>query len=275
MLLQSKNIKTWDFWQLVSDLADRTEIKDLLKMIQIELNRFVELYHQMEISALEKDIDSQNPGFRKVFDEYYDFLTEMRLPLSVDCADRVQFIIQQNDSEHNKYLHEQLVQLNSRVYDEIRRRVFLLLLERQSEYYSAIRLFGKEIYVKFPELASDIDEAGKCFGLERYTACVFHLMRVMERTIQRFGKRLHCKLPSNLKDARWYEIQKAIKDVIDKLPYSTTREKNRKDKYYAMYAHLDSVRSAWRNKVMHPKEAYAQDDALRILQAVQSFLGDF
>jgi hypothetical protein len=36
----------------------------------------------------------------------------------------------------------------------------------------------------------DADEAGKCFAVGRYTACVFHLMRIMERCVQKMGRDL-------------------------------------------------------------------------------------
>ena len=39
----------------------------------------------------------------------------------------------------------------------------------------------------FPAANHEASEAGKCFATARYTACVFHLMRVMEVGVQEFG----------------------------------------------------------------------------------------
>ena len=43
-------------------------------------------------------------------------------------------------------------------------------------------------------MSEDIAEAGKCLGVGRPTASVFHLMRVMEIGVPRFGDVLGVKL---------------------------------------------------------------------------------
>jgi hypothetical protein len=40
--------------------------------------------------------------------------------------------------------------------------------------------FGNEVAVAFPSATYDIREASNCFALERWPACVFHLMRTLE-----------------------------------------------------------------------------------------------
>jgi hypothetical protein len=51
-------------------------------------------------------------------------------------------------------------------------------------------LFGTEVEDKLPNVIEDIAEAGKCLGLRRPTAAVFHLMRIMEVGVQKFGDKL-------------------------------------------------------------------------------------
>ena len=46
----------------------------------------------------------------------------------------------------------------------------------------------------------------------------------------------------------------------------------RKAKYGAVLAHLNSVRIAWRNEVMHPKQSYTREEAHTIFQAVRAFM---
>ena len=48
------------------------------------------------------------------------------------------------------------------------------------DYYNAPALFGTEVKDHFPSATFDIKEAGNCYALSRNTACVFHLMRVLE-----------------------------------------------------------------------------------------------
>ena len=57
-------------------------------------------------------------------------------------------------------------------------------------YRPAEPLFGAAVEAKFPEMSEDISEAGKCLALNRATASVFHLMRIMEIAVQRFGDKI-------------------------------------------------------------------------------------
>ena len=69
---------------------------------------------------------------------------------------------------------------------------WLIIVDHEhSEYLSEnISHFGDEVANAFPNLIEDIDEAAKCLALSRYTACMFHLMRVMESSIHRLAKKL-------------------------------------------------------------------------------------
>ncbi len=57
-------------------------------------------------------------------------------------------------------------------------------------FYAGANLLGEAVQERFPSLATDIDEAGKCFATGRFTATVFHLMRVMEVGVQEFCEAL-------------------------------------------------------------------------------------
>jgi hypothetical protein len=135
--------------------------------------------------------------------------------------------------------------------------------------YAQPALFGDEAYSKFPTVITDVSEAGSCFALGRYTACVFHLMRVMEAGIRQLGITLS---PTIKSDVPWGQIATAVKAEIDKMPRTTTAEKARHEQFAALYARLDSVRLAWRNNVMHPKESYDEEEASELLYSVKTFM---
>ncbi|MFZ1980558.1 MAG: hypothetical protein WAU61_04570, partial [Smithella sp.] len=52
----------------------------------------------------------------------------------------------------------------------------------------SVYLFGDFVNAKFPSASFDIIEAGNCFATARYTACVFHLMRVLEIGLSTLAK---------------------------------------------------------------------------------------
>jgi hypothetical protein len=137
-------------------------------------------------------------------------------------------------------------------------------------FYVTTAPFGDRVALKFPKAIEDIDEAGKCLALQRSTACVFHLMRVMELGVQRLGVKL--KVAINTEIESWAKIIDHIDKAIKVLPAATQKEKARKAKYAEASAHLNIVRLAWRNEVMHPKQTYDRQQAWEVYNATKTFM---
>jgi hypothetical protein len=74
-------------------------------------------------------------------------------------------------------------ELRNRVMDEMRQDLILVLDRNLSGYFSTKGDFGEAVSTAFPGAIIDIEEAGRCLALERGTACVLHLMRVMESAV--------------------------------------------------------------------------------------------
>jgi hypothetical protein len=159
-----------------------------------------------------------------------------------------------------------------KIYDDlsetIRREMqsinFFYMPQKQTRFYRQYELFGSKVAVKFPSLEFDIIEAGNCFAMGRSTACVFHLMRIMEMGVQEFGNKLGVVLASqknwqNILD----EINKAIKG-LPKTPESVALSQTS--------AHLYNVKVAWRNQVMHPHDKYTLDEAEDLINHVKAFM---
>ena len=108
-------------------------------------------------------------------------------------------------------------EMRHRLEDELGTHMFYHV--RQSVYYEPFKLFGKEVYDKFPNMMEDVSEARKCIALDRPTAAVFHLMRVMEMGVQAFGTKLGVQLAN---EKNWQvildQINKEIKSRDQRLP---------------------------------------------------------
>jgi hypothetical protein len=141
---------------------------------------------------------------------------------------------------------------------------------RRMSYYEDGPLFGGLVAAKFPNAVFDIQEAGKCVALCRYTASVFHLMRVMEYGVQRLGKLLN--VPIQVEEKDWGTIGSHINGAIKRLPNSTPPERAVYKSYATVAAYLDNVRVAWRNPTMHPKDDYGEEEALRVFSFVKQFM---
>jgi hypothetical protein len=141
--------------------------------------------------------------------------------------------------------------------------------------------FGTEVYFEFPEAEFDISEAGRCISLDRPTAAVFHLMRVMEAGVQRFAKKLGVSLSKMTKagptsrEKAWNELIRDLRSKINARSEKSARSRAMKEGYSAICNHLDGVRLAWRNPTMHPKASYEPHEAREIYGHVKTFMRSF
>jgi len=130
---------------------------------------------------------------------------------------------------------------------------------------------GENVIQKLPDLRDDASEAGNCFAFGRYTACVFHLMRIMEVIVQKFAAKIGAKGKDgtllDVSNEDWFQIEIAISKTINNMPKSDL-----KDKYSASLASLSAVRVGWRNQTMHPKQTYTEEQAKALLDGVKLFV---
>ncbi|MBA2490768.1 MAG: hypothetical protein H0V34_03340 [Gammaproteobacteria bacterium] len=157
-------------------------------------------------------------------------------------------------------------ELRYRVEDELESRHFLSLSDEEAPYYSpSAPLFGDEVQDKLGELQFDIEEAGKCLALNRHTACVFHLMRIIERVVQLVGGKLGVESPN---EKEWNAIVCQTRSKVNGM----AKNDPQRDQYAAILNHLDGVRMAWRNPTMHVRGKYTGEEAEDIFSHVRSFM---
>ena len=165
-------------------------------------------------------------------------------------------------------MRDMAVELNMRVWDELKTRFFLTIPAGNIAYYRQTEpLLGRDAETKFPEMSEDISEAGKCLALNRSTAAVFHLMRVMEIAVQRFGDKLGVPLAT---EKNWQNVLDEINKAIRALDQKAARTRA----FLEAAAHLYNVKVCWRNAVMHPKQTYTPDEAEAVFASVRTFIRD-
>ena len=147
------------------------------------------------------------------------------------------------------------------MHDELKSRLFLYVPAIEATFYGVKEAFGGKVAAKFRGTATDIESSGDCIALGLFTASIFHLMRVMERGVQKFGKRLGIVLVG---EKNWQNILDEINKAIKDMPDSPPTAKKKKAAFAAASANLFNVKLAWRNPVMHPKESYTPEEAAEI-----------
>lgn len=161
-------------------------------------------------------------------------------------------------------LYPLVKELRLRISDQLQARLFLFVSFDKDKYFNGKALFGGDVETKFPATTYDIAEAGKCLALERSTATVCHLMRVMEVGVQALATKLS---PSINVDKAWGKILEKVDAEIDKLPSGDA-----KDDLRGVAASLHAVKDAWRNPTMHPRATHTEEEAEEIFTACKTFM---
>lgn len=163
--------------------------------------------------------------------------------------------------------------LHLRIRDDLQSEFFFHVSGTDVPLYMADEPFGAVVSKKFPKAIEDVAEAAKCLALQRSTATVFHLMRVMEVALRVFAKKLKVTTIDPEIES-WNKIADHVNKAIKLMPAKTRTQQAKKAKFGSVSAHLNSVRIAWRNEVMHPKQSYSREEAHVIFGAVRAFMID-
>ena len=197
-------------------------------------------------------------------------LKDLDLTNSAKKASSIRFHL---GGEGTANLARDLAELRSRIEDELEERLFYFIRPEEAQFIDdGKNLFPQIVHDKFPKAIDDLHEAAQCLGFTRSTACVFHLMRAMERVLYAIGQHLgapiiHEKKGNVKNELTWGEITKNIRKEIEK-----KEEGNEKDKWHEILLYLIGVKDCWRNSTMHPRSTYTQEEARKIFDTVKAFM---
>ncbi|MEJ7811355.1 MAG: hypothetical protein WKG32_13170 [Gemmatimonadaceae bacterium] len=197
-----------------------------------------------------------------------------------------------------------IIEIDGRLRDELADRRFLYVSNKVVPYYESPFEGWDGVREVFPDAEYDITEAGKCFALGCHTACVLHLMRVLEIGLRRMAKRFGVSVA----DKAWHNVITGIQariNAIDSGDTSRARRKSREGKlrqgtpahgaprtdkekkaderaarrtkaalhFYSLAAtQFRFFKEAVRNYAMHARTTYGEDQARTIYDAVRAFM---
>jgi len=159
--------------------------------------------------------------------------------------------------------------------DDLEEQPVLLPDVSRSSWHGHSQPFGQVVHDAFPRMRFDIIEAGNCFACDSPTACVFHLMRVVEQAIRILAKKLRVPgLKADLDYEDFKKIQDRLKDKLQELRNSK-RSKSRQQEidFYADVAdRCQYFKEMWRDAVMHSRQNYDVNQAASILTRVKELV---
>ena len=168
-------------------------------------------------------------------------------------------------------LREELSGISATLRRELSSAHLLTLKPDRGQYLEQTTpLFGAEVDTRFPSASYDLAEAGKCYALDRPTACVFHLMRVLEFGIEGTRKCLGIPDPVKAAERNWGTALRKINEAI--AAKSSWQAPEDTGFFAEIHASLDAVRNVWRNATMHVEKKYTAEEAEHIFAAVRGFM---
>lgn len=144
-------------------------------------------------------------------------------------------------------------------------KLFVIPEERAILFSGADNLLKAETATLYRSVWFDCEEAAKCLCLGRSTACVFHVMRMLEVAIAALSKRLSIPDPAKA-DRSWGSMLNAIKSKIGEIhPVKKRVVGCEGSKLEEVYVSLDAIKNPWRNATMHVESVYTEEEARHIL----------
>jgi hypothetical protein len=131
-------------------------------------------------------------------------------------------------------------------------------------------------FKKFPSVEEEAKEGVDCYALEHNTACVFHMVRVVEIGLRALAREREVKFSD--KPLEWANWQPVLDQMESKAKTATKGMPigAKKDAALAFYsgaiAQFHGFKDTFRNVTMHVRKRYDELDALRSINQVRDFM---
>jgi hypothetical protein len=265
-------IKRTTLWEIIMKQFSPDFFVDLAEMLgkTTGMNIGAEIFGKDRVKVLKNPIkDETREELIGMFTRYEQECLRLNLSMSAKAINKLIRKLSESTLTYGE-AGKSFQELKERLVDEMESMVFFSIEKNRQPLLVDKNPFGTEIADAFPSAIIDIEEAGKCLAFERATACVFHLMRVMEVGLRVFGDTL--KLPAST-NRTWDSILKKCDEECQK-PFAQKSSEWKSDEpfFAGATAMLHSVKDAWRNPTMHVEKVYTEEQAEEIWNAVRGFM---
>jgi len=158
------------------------------------------------------------------------------------------------------------------IYNTLRAEIGSILLraipKEKSQYLDEKWLTDTKIFEKSPEMVDEFHAAGRCFAYGENTACIFHLMRVVDSNFRRVAD----SIPGIKYDARsWQGIADNITKKMEQKYQTKTDDWKRQEPFYAaILTDIQAISRGHRNPALHELEKkYDEREATYMLTVIE------
>jgi hypothetical protein len=178
---------------------------------------------------------------------------------------------------------DQLQEVRRALKMDLEDNKFLSLSFLEVGYFGQEQGFGPEVFSNFQSTRIDVAEANNCYALGRYTACVFHCMRVLEKGLHALAYELDTKHNAQLNFGKPFNEKSwglIIADILISLesPKRTKRlnpvpTKDQVRFYSTAAVQFEHFQHAWRDDCAHANRTYDEPAARSVLNHTHHFMG--
>lgn len=153
---------------------------------------------------------------------------------------------------------------------ELHERLFAFVPMEKAAIIERLSTEWSPIWNNFPSSEEESERAADCYALEQSTACVMHLMRVLEVGLGALATEMNIAFERR----NWENIINDIEAAIEKIngPAWGPDWKEKSDFYSGAAKDFRYFKKAWRNHAMHYRKQYPDPEASTILAHVKTFM---
>jgi len=245
----------------------------LLDMLKLFPHIFVALSRRMTaLSTVEivKELSLEDSRVAPLFADVQWFAKEAErigLPLSAQQAKRVVQMWKNGDKEG---VGRGAMELHNRVLDELETVCCYVVPREKTSYLEHAWPANPRIEDSFPSAIPEFKRAGRCFAYSENTACVFHLMRIVDLGLRSVA----ASLSVNYDARNWAGIAgKITKSMEQKYGDKTDAWKNQEHFYASVLADIQAISKAYRNEGIHDaRKVYEEQDASYLLTVAEHLM---
>lgn len=259
--------RLWSLWDIMNRFRAAT-----MGAVFGQLSRAATMIEMMGAVGMTEDHIADRSVIREALEGVDTSLAE--LPLSRVIRSQFERLTQSVAVAGGPELAILVRELCNNLEVELSSAWFLMIPADRREYYQQSRAaFGEEVQQNFTEASSDIAAASRCFALDEWTACVFHLMRVLEHGLRKLATTVGLP-PEAMQHENWKniidQVEKKIREM-EELP--KTPEKIARIQILSEAAiQFRYFKDAWRNHVSHAHATYDNHAGPMVWIHVRAFM---
>jgi hypothetical protein len=229
-----------------------------------------EAFHQpVDIETMQKAIEA----LKQVETEF----RKIGLQITADTALELRQELESDETLHDFWwLRDKLRNIQKLTRKEMSGRFFVYIAPEQIKFCPRLtqhKLFVDVVAKAFPSTTYDVAQAGICLAVELGTACVFHLMRVLEIGLGVLGAKFGVSLAHTNWAPAIEQIESKIRDMHKDPVWKALPDCKEQQEFYAQAAsHFGVLKDAWRNHTMHSRGKYTEHEATQIFSNVKAFV---